>query len=206
MTIVTVDMQNPQPKDFLSVSQPKLLLINQQLDEQFGVDHVAFSDTSVNKGKHNKVTFVQQPDDPETIADEYCLFTKDSDGQPEIFARAAENATAFQVTKEGSLYLGALPFAVVNFDNAGAIQGTALNVSSVTKLSEGQYTINFTTASPDNNFFFSMNCQTADGAAVGMVTDPYSTSVTTTSFRTVWIRGSGLATIARAVVMIWRFQ
>lgn len=201
MTIVTVDMQNPQPKDFLSVSQPKLLLINQQLDEQFGVDHVNFSDASANKGKHNKVTFVQQPDDPETIANEYCLFTKDTDGQPEIWARPPDNATAYQITKDGALYLGSGAFAAVNFDSTGAIQGNALNVSSVTVLGTASYRINFTTASTDNNYFYTTNTISTVDSSVGNFFNPLTTSISVT-----YQGNLGPVLPARAVVLIWRFQ
>ncbi len=42
--------------------------------------------------------------------------------------------------------------AAVNFDSTGAIRGTAYNVSSVTKNGTGDYTVNFTTAMPDENY------------------------------------------------------
>ena len=43
--------------------------------------------------------------------------------------------------------------AFVNFNGStGAIRGTAFNVSSVTRVTTGQYTVNFTTALPDANY------------------------------------------------------
>jgi len=46
----------PQPNDSLDFSQGQLLSNNQGLDTVFGVDHYAFSDATVSKGMHNKVT------------------------------------------------------------------------------------------------------------------------------------------------------
>jgi len=49
----------PQPGDNLDFSQGQLLANNQGLDTVFGVDHYKFSDATVNKGFHNKVTTPQ---------------------------------------------------------------------------------------------------------------------------------------------------
>lgn len=49
----------PQPGDNLDFSQGQLLSNNGGLDTVFGVDHYKFSDATVNKGFHNKVTTPQ---------------------------------------------------------------------------------------------------------------------------------------------------
>lgn len=46
----------PLSTDDLDVSQPKLATNTNASDDAFGVDHYAFSDTSGNRGFHNKVT------------------------------------------------------------------------------------------------------------------------------------------------------
>ena len=53
--------------------------------------------------------------------------------------------------------------AWVNFaGSTGAINGTSFNVSSVTRNSTGQYTVNFTTAMPNANYCATFN--NANGA------------------------------------------
>lgn len=46
----------PQPNDNLDFSQGQLLSNNSGLDTVFGIDHYKFSETSANKGFHDKVT------------------------------------------------------------------------------------------------------------------------------------------------------
>ena len=48
----------------------------------------------------------------------------------------------------------------VNFNGtSGAINGTAFNVSSVTRNGTGDYTVNFTTAMPNTNYVVTGACQ-----------------------------------------------
>lgn len=56
----------PQPSDNLDFSQGQLLANNQSLDSVFGIDHTLFSDATVNKGFHNKVTSIPQSSVPTT--------------------------------------------------------------------------------------------------------------------------------------------
>ncbi len=49
----------PQANDNLDFSQGQLLNNNSGLDTVFGIDHYKFSDATVNKGFHNKVTTPQ---------------------------------------------------------------------------------------------------------------------------------------------------
>lgn len=50
------DPNIPQPNDDLDDSQGDLLANFQQLDTSFGIDHYAYSNGTVNNGKHNTVT------------------------------------------------------------------------------------------------------------------------------------------------------
>lgn len=59
----------PQPTDFLSDSQADLLGNNQALDSVYGTDHYAFSNATVNNGKHKKVSTPDQTTAPVTVAD-----------------------------------------------------------------------------------------------------------------------------------------
>lgn len=73
----------PQANDRLLTSQQDLLNNNAQLDISFGVDHVDFSDTSGDTGKHNTVTTVDQGGDPATVIDEPKFYATDT-GAAEI--------------------------------------------------------------------------------------------------------------------------
>jgi hypothetical protein len=50
-------------------------------------------------------------------------------------------------------------------NTAGAIQGTAFNIGSITVVSTGIYQINFTTAMPDANYSVSATASTSNGIA-----------------------------------------
>jgi len=65
----------PQPTDNLDDSQVDLLNNFTQLDDSFDVDHVAFSDTTADNGRHKTVTFVKQTAEPTTAADQVKGYT-----------------------------------------------------------------------------------------------------------------------------------
>jgi hypothetical protein len=210
---MTFDPTIPQPRDILSDSQSDLLTNFGQLNTQFAVNHVAFNDGSSDKGKHKFITFVEQADDPESQADEHLLYTKDDSGDTEIYGRPESNGTAFQMTKDGALYLGMLPFAAVNFDSLGAIQGTALNVSSVSVPTPGsaRFIVNFTNNAPDTNYFWS--CSGFDNSSNPVIGQPtnsatYSDIVKVGSLQVDFKnQNNTLVTgLTRACVIVWRFQ
>ena len=152
------DPDIPQPKDDISVSQGELLANFQGLNTQFSINHVALDDTTGDAGKHKFVTFVQQPGVPETKGDEYLIVAQDDAGTPELFARPQSNAPSFQLTKAGFIYGGLIPEVAVNWDQTGVIQGSSLNVASVTRPGgSGTYLVTFTNALPDNNYFWSVS-------------------------------------------------
>ena len=200
----------PQSSDILSSSQADLLENFSQLDTQFAVNHYEFSDDTSNIGKHRYVSFVEQSSDPTTTNSEYAVFAADDSGEPELFGRPQNNGTVHQLTKDGAVYMGVIPFAAVNFSFAGAIQGSAFNVSSVTKQVDARYRINFTNAAPNNDYFWSISAVPKAGEiAVPMVQrNSYATSVTTTYLDIQFTNSSGsvLSDLTRACVVIWRYQ
>jgi len=212
------DPAKPQPQDKLSVSQADLLENFGQLNTQFGVNHVPFDDTSGDKGKHKFVTFVEQSTDPESKGDEHLLYTKDDSGEPEIFARPESNGDAYQITKDGNLFVGLLPIVAVNFDKtAPFIQGSSLGVSSITQPgSAGRYKINFTAAvttalSGSNDYFWSISgFDNSSNPVIAQVTnDSTYGNVVTDSFIQVDFKNQNntlVSNLTRATVVCWRFQ
>ena len=208
------DPDKPQPKDDLSVSQGDLLANFQGLNSQFSVNHVALDDTTTDAGKHKFVTFVQQSSVPESKGDEYIIFSQDEGGTPEIYARPESNATAYQLTKEGSLFTGLLPVVAVNFNVSGAIQGTALNLSpnGVTRPGgTGRYLVTFTTALPDANYFWSVSG--FDGSSNPVISQVTNTNtygnvvkVGSIQFDFKNQNNSLITDLTRACAICWRVQ
>lgn len=202
---MTFDPAVPQANEIISTSQPKLLENFSQLNSVFGVNHVPFNDVSANKGKHNYVTYVEQTADPVSQDNEYLVYSKELSGSAELYARPQLNADPFLLTKGGSIYLGIIPVVAVNFDSTGAIQGTALNVSSIT-VAGNIYTINFP-ALTSNNYFWNIS-----GFASTVSSTPVSSQVAngvlpgTTSIQVSFIQGSSAIAPYRASLIIWRFQ
>jgi len=209
---MTFNPDIPQARDDIAVSQGDLLTNFQQLNTQFAVNHVAFDDTSGDAGKHKFCTFVEQAADPESKGDEYLLYAKDDNGEPELFARPESNGASYQVTKDGNIFLGLLPVVAVNFNQTGAIQGTALNVASVTRPGgSGRYVVNFTSALPDNNYFWSASgFDNSGNPVVSQVTNTnnYASVVTTTSISIDFKNQNNtlITGLTRASVICWRIQ
>jgi hypothetical protein len=206
------DPDIPQPKDDLSVSQGELLANFQGLNTQFSVNHVALDDTTADVGKHKFVTFVQQSSVPETKGDEYLIFSQDQAGTPELYARPESNGTAYQLTKGGSIYTGLLPVVAVNFNAAGTVQGTALNVASIARPGgTGRYVITFTNALPDNNYFWDVSgFDNSNNPVISQVTNTatYGSVVTTTSISVDFKNQNNtlITALTRACVVCWRVQ
>ena len=171
---MTFDPNIPQPTDFISTSQAQVLINFSQVDTIFGIDHVKFSSGSAQAGEHNKVTFVQQGSDPTTGVNELALYSKAASGQPELFVRRASNGAVQQLTSPFGFSLDSLSSAAVIFDASGNIQGSAVNVSSVTKNSTGVFTINFTSALSTTNYWPMIS---ANPFRIGAPTVPLTTSL-----------------------------
>ena len=207
----------PQAADILSSSQADLLENFSELDTQFAVNHYEFSDTTANIGKHRFVSLVEQSSDPTTADSEYAVYSKDSDGEPELFGRPQNNASAHQLTKDGSIYLGVVPHAAVNFSFSAAIQGSAFNVASVARqtaagagASDARYVITFTNPAPNNNYFWSASAVPKSGQiAVPMIQRvAYADAVKTTQLAIQFTNSGGtvLTDLTRVCCVIWRYQ
>ena len=206
------DPDKPQPQDDISVSQADLLENFTELNTQFSVNHVGFDDTTGDAGKHKFVTFVQQADTPETKADEQVVYAKDSDGTPELFARPESNGTEYQLTKSGNINTGLIPMVAVNFNQTGAIQGTALNVASIARPgAAGTYVVTFTSALPSANYFWSVSgFDNSNNPVVGQVLNAsdYTTVVKTTEISLSFLNqnGTSITGLTRACLICWRVQ
>lgn len=209
---MTYNPRIPESRDDISVSQGELLTNFGQLNTQFAVNHVAFDDAGADKGKHKFVTFVEQAADPETLADELIIYAKDDGGEPELFVRPETDGDAFQLTKDGNVFCGMLPVVAVNFDAAGAIQGSDLNVASVSRPGgTGRYVINFTSALPNNDYFWSASgFYSGSSPVIAQVTNSgtYGSVVTTTTISIDFKDENDalISTITRGCVVCWRFQ
>ena len=206
----------PQAANDLSVSQGDLLENYSQLNTQFGVNHVAFDVTSGDAGKHNLVTFVEQAADPTSAANEAIIFATDDAGDTELAIKPENNGASYQITKDGYLNLGIIPFAAVNFDNALTLH-SSFGVTSVTKPGlDGRYIVNFDAATVtllagDNDYFWSVSGFTTSATkpCISQVTNnaTYSTVVTASScsfdFKDA---ANALTAINRASIVFWRFQ
>ena len=139
-----------------SVSQPKIKENFTQLNDQFGVDHTEFEE-STNLGKHKKVTLYEQDEDPSTAADEVVIYAKEGDNGTELFYREESDGA---VNKFSSFIK-----VIVTFDSNAQILGDALNVASVVNLGVGQYRVNFAEDFDDINYSVSGGFDTGTGVA-----------------------------------------
>lgn len=128
---------------------------------------------------HNKVTFVQQGSDPTTGVSETALYAKASGGQPELFIRRQSNGAVQQLTSPFGFSLDSIASAAVLFDGAGNIQGTPVNVSSVTRIGPGNFTVTFTTPLTTTNVWAIPSVQGTQ--TINSATVAYASTVTVNS-------------------------
>lgn len=77
------------------VSQPLIRQNFLQANTSFGIDHYAFSDLTVNNGKHKFVHLPEQlPNGPSTAANEGTIYTKESGTITRLFWRPENTAAA----------------------------------------------------------------------------------------------------------------
>lgn len=93
----------PEASDKLKVSQADLKENFSQLDSLFDVDHVKFSDTSGDAGKHVYTNFVNLTGkglaSPTTSSTELAIYNKDDGaGTPQLFYRDVSSGTEQQIT------------------------------------------------------------------------------------------------------------
>lgn len=120
---MTFNPQIPQPKDILSDSQLDLLTNFTQLNAVYGTtgDHVPFNASS-GLGKHNKVTFLSQGNDPDTDApttreNEIAIFALEDGPDTELYTRKESNGDVNQMTKDGEVYIGVHPVFAINISD-----------------------------------------------------------------------------------------
>ena len=92
----------PQAGDNLDFSQGELLTNNQGLDTVFGVDHYKFSNASVNKGFHNKVTTPQFYVNPE-VAPVYPTVNPTTTTNPVLYSYQPTDGAGAPTTNLGLL-------------------------------------------------------------------------------------------------------
>jgi hypothetical protein len=208
---MTYNRGQPNANDPGFVSQPFLLQNTDGADDTFGIDHYPFSD-GVLGGKHRSPRFVQQSEDPVTLEDEYAIYSKeDPDNNTELFYRTPtdpsdpDTGQVRQLTKNGLLNTGLLPFLSVNFDNAGTII-SGFGASSVTQTATGQYTITFSTPQPDNSYFWNVRGQASTQVLGNVQSGVYATVVSTTEFRVSFRNpvNNNNININRGIVMLFR--
>jgi len=206
----------PQPNDDMSDSQADLLGNFQQLNTQFGVNHVAFDDAT-NPGKHNMCTFVEQAADAPSAEGEHLIYSKDDSGDTELYGRAEANGTVFQMTKDGNIYTGLLPVVAVNFDSVNPnpnIYGNALNVNAgdILRTGIGTFKITFANPLPDSNYFWNVsgfgNGSVGKGVLSQVNNNNSYANVATDTFLTVRFATEDDVAVdpTRACVIIWRYQ
>ena len=176
----------PQPSDFISQSQVDMSenfeqirkIWGQPADEQLNEgDHIPLNNPEDKFfGKHKKTTFVEQETAPTTLANEVALYTKDTNGKPELFYRRESDGIEAQLTDRGNVTVGGMVLgASVIFDYNGNILEKvdydenekkikvplAYNVSSVSQQTQNiggsnvpvcEYIIGFSKPLPDNNY------------------------------------------------------
>tara|TARA_R110000868_G_scaffold359365_1_gene621202 strand:+ start:409 stop:1050 length:642 start_codon:yes stop_codon:yes gene_type:complete len=210
------DPSIPAHADQMSVSQGDLLENFTQLNTQFGVNHVPFDDVTADVGKHKFCTFVKQANDPQSQGDEYIIYSKDdTSGVTELFANPeAGQGDPYQITKGGNLFTGITPHAAANFIFDGTVQGSSLNINSITQPNPGEaaYTIQFTTPAPDSNYFWQISgFDGSNNPTLGQVEANlnYATVVTAASIKIVFLNQNNntpLGALTRASFICWRYQ
>ena len=93
----------PQPTDKLRTSQSEVLENFSKLDSIFDVNHIKYSDTTGDAGKHTYTTFVNLTDkalaSPTTSSEELAVYVKDdAAGAPRLFYREPSDGTEQQLS------------------------------------------------------------------------------------------------------------
>jgi len=215
---MTYNRNIPQPADLISVSQGDLLENFSELNTQFGVNHVAFDDPGADKGKHKFCTLVKQAADPSAQSDEYIMYSKDDvSGDTEIYLKPeSSKGAAFQMTKDGNLFIGLVPFVAVNFSITGAHQGASIGaVDPLVVAPAGRYTLTLTAAAQaqlvDSNYFWHVSgFDDQNNPVIAQVQNnaTYGASVDTTRiiFDFKNQNNSLITTLIRGCAVCWRIQ
>jgi hypothetical protein len=171
----------PQPNDLLSNSQGDLLTNNISLDASFSVNHLPFSDLTVNNGKHTFVEMLQRPLKPVTAAAEGTIYTKDDPtptSRTQLFyiGDAGGPGIEYQLTKcidaqiakfatnlaypSGAVPAGATTVGGWTFLPGGLI----LQYGTVTSPGNASTTVNFPFAFPTTCFVMTISIKRTSGS------------------------------------------
>lgn len=208
----------PQPTDDMSDSQGDLLTNFGQLNTVYSEDHVAF-DASADKGKHKKVSFVSQGNDPdvdspETGVNELVMFALEDGTDTELYIRKENNGSVNQITRDGELYLGVHPEFAINLTDltpnsnttAGAYNFTVNNSFNLDTANTRRVTANrchyrfyFTntildsSGNPTNKYMYQANgFRNSSNVVIGKTpnTNNYNSVVDPTFIEIVFVRQS----------------
>lgn len=106
------------------------------------------------------------------------------------------------VKNNGGTEMGVFCRAYVFFNESASTFGSSLNVSSVSDDGSSQYTINFTSAFPDNDYMPLVQCSNNDDGRCAISNEVYNT----TSACKMYTRGgftSGRSDANNNMVTIW---
>lgn len=139
-----VPLNSDSPAIFPAQNQTNMA----RLQTLLGADHQFNLTAAADDGYHNLIHMTQQAP-AGVLAATGRLYVKTSGGRVQLFYMD-DQGTGYQITPTLAIR------AAVNFTGNGGIGAQVLrssyNVTSVMKTASGAYTINFTTAFPDNNY------------------------------------------------------
>lgn len=165
-----------------------------RLQTIIGADHQFNLSAAANDGYHNLIHMnVPNPLPSGSLASIGRLYTNSSGGNVQLFYMD-DAGNGFQMSPSMPIR------ASVNFDGQGAVGAQGLrssyNVSSVQKTATGAYTVNFTTAMPNNNYIVHITgMRNISDASIGFVqgSGTYGNSVSTSFVKVQFWGGSGTA-------------
>lgn len=226
---MTFDPNIPQPEDDMSLSQGDLLTNFSDLNIVYGSsgDHVALN-AATDRGKHKKVTFVSQGNDPDTdspatLENELALFALEEGTDTELYLRKESNGTVNQITKNGNLFVNFIPVFAINMDNSLTVHNS-FNYDSgtgVTRLSGGSaahFKFPFSNAVTDpsgattNNYLFTANAfdTTGNNPVIGQVPNDsnYGNQVGNNFINIIFRnhKGEVITGMNRCSVVCWKIQ
>lgn len=183
----------PQANDYLSITQKQTLANYSQMYIQFRNDHVMFDAAEdTNRGKHKKLTFIEQSGDQTTAATDFAWYAKNDAGAPELYGRSESDGTVFKWTKLGRISPALRLEAYVIFDLEGNIiqdkAGNDLkyNVTSVVpaqplfngKNVRDDWNVNFENNISTQNYFWVLSAFYGELNEIGNVEDnPFVSTV-----------------------------
>ena len=94
---MTYNPNIPQPTDIPSQSQAQILDNFNLANTYFGINHVPF-DATLNNGKHNFASLLNQAADPATAAGELAIYAKSFGGVSTYYMRKESNGTVIQLS------------------------------------------------------------------------------------------------------------